>query len=83
MNAGLNSFTFGVILIAVNLVVAALAIVLGVRRVAFEERIRAAAAARKAENVEWACNFDAVKFESTISCLQTSFCPPSNVLCFW
>jgi hypothetical protein len=73
----------GYMLIVVNFAVIALTLVFSGSRYYIERKRKLAQEASQALRVEWACNFDDVKFNSTLDAVEASFVPPSHCLVYW
>jgi len=78
-----NSFTFGLILVAINLSVVVLAIGMASARFLNDRRARKEDERRRATNIEWACHFSTTKFNTTLEAVSRDQVSASNILAFY
>lgn len=80
---GIDPLLFGCIMVAVNLVIIGLVLAAGYQRHLAERKRRHEQKARQAQKVEWACSFDATKFQTTLDAAEQAHIPPTSSLVYW
>ena len=83
LSSDLDDTVFGIVLIAVNMGVVALAVALAARRSRLELKAKKKKAKYTANKVEWAVDFSAEKFDTTIDAVVRNALPRSSALVFW
>ena len=83
LSRNLDGKVFGVILVAVNICVVTLAVGLAARRSRLELKEKRKRAMYTAKKVEWAIEFSAEKFDTTLDAVVDNAVPRSSVLVFW